>query len=128
MKDQPKLTVGQSQRKKSQRQAVSNVIASLRARLELSRPVFARLFGFSERAVAGWEAGRPISEAAIRRARELDRLVNRLAKLVDPADIPAWLQAPNDAFDGLKPLEVMERGETDRLWSMIFFLESGVAS
>jgi hypothetical protein len=31
------------------------------------------------------------------------------------------------AFGELKPLEVIERGEIDRLWNMIFYLESGVA-
>jgi hypothetical protein len=35
---------------------------------------------------------------------------------------------PNPAFDGLKPLEVIEGGEIERLWTMIFYLESGVAS
>ena len=39
-----------------------------------------------------------------------------------------WLDTPNDAFDGLKPLEIIERGEIDRLWNMIFYLESGRAS
>jgi hypothetical protein len=29
---------------------------------------------------------------------------------------------------GLKPIEVIERGEVDRIWQMIFFLRSGVAS
>jgi hypothetical protein len=35
---------------------------------------------------------------------------------------------PNEALGGLKPLEVIERGEIDRLWDMIFCLESGVAN
>jgi hypothetical protein len=38
------------------------------------------------------------------------------------------LEAPNPAFNGLKPLEVVERGEVERLWQMVFYLESGVAS
>lgn len=38
---------------------------------------------------------------------------------------PPWLTAPNDAFDGLKPLEVIERGESDRIWQMIFLMRSG---
>ena len=42
--------------------------------------------------------------------------------------IGPWLEQPNEAFDGLKPLEVIERGEVDRLWAMIFYLRSGVAS
>ena len=36
------------------------------------------------------------------------------------------MATPNDAFNGLKPLEVMERGEVDRIWQMIFVLRSGV--
>jgi hypothetical protein len=31
-------------------------------------------------------------------------------------------------FDGLKPIEVIERGEVDRIWQMIVYLRSGVAS
>jgi len=37
-----------------------------------------------------------------------------------------WLRTPNDAFDGLKPLEAIERGEVDRLWRMIYFSEAGI--
>jgi len=39
-----------------------------------------------------------------------------------------WLETPNDAFGGLKPLEVIERGEIDRIWQMVHTLRSGVAS
>jgi hypothetical protein len=60
--------------------------------------------------------------------KELDALVTRLAEVVADDEIPRWLDTPNPAFDGLKPLEVIERGEIDRLWNMIFYLESGVAS
>ena len=45
-----------------------------------------------------------------------------------PAAIGPWLQTPNEAFDGLKPSEVIDRGEVDQLWSMVYFLRSGVAS
>ena len=94
----------------------------------LSLKLFARLTGFSERAIAGWEAGQPVSEAARRRLLETERFRERLAQVVKADAIPAWLETPNTAFDGLKPVEVIERGEIDRLWSMIFYLESGVAS
>lgn len=94
----------------------------------LSLRLFSRLTGFSERAIAGWEAGEPVSESARRRLLETDRFRERLAQVVKANAIPAWLETPNAAFDGLKPVEVIERGEIDRLWSMIFYLESGVAS
>jgi hypothetical protein len=59
---------------------------------------------------------------------ELERFRGRLAEVVATDAIPAWLDTSNEAFGGLKPLEVIERGEIDRLWQMIFYLESGVAS
>ena len=52
----------------------------------------------------------------------------RLAEVVTAEAIPQWLGMPNPAFEGMKPLEVIERGEIDRLWEMLFYLESGVAS
>ena len=48
--------------------------------------------------------------------------------MVKQEAIPGWLDSPNEVFGGLQPLEVIERGEVDRLWTMIYYLESGVAS
>jgi hypothetical protein len=59
---------------------------------------------------------------------EIERLLDILARAVKSEAIPQWLDTPNKAFDGLKPLEVIERGEIDRLWKMLFYLESVVAS
>ena len=39
-----------------------------------------------------------------------------------------WLDTPNEAFSGLKPLDLIERGEVDRLWRMIFEVQSGALS
>ncbi len=69
-----------------------------------------------------------MSEPGLRRIKELDRFRDRLSEVVAEDVIPSWLDTPNDAFGGLKPLEVIERGEIDRLWNMIFNLESGVTS
>jgi DNA-binding transcriptional regulator YiaG len=102
--------------------------STVRARLGLSRKVFSRLAGFSERAIADWEGGRPVSEPGLRRIKELERFRERLSEVVAADAIPRWLDTPNAAFEGLKPLEVIERGEIDRLWNMIFYLESGVGS
>ena len=106
----------------------AGLVAVVRRKLGLSRKVFSRLTGFSERAIANWESGGKPDEPGLRRVREIERFQARLAESVQPEAIPEWLDTPNDAFDGLKPLEVIERGEIDRLWNMIFYLESGVAS
>ena len=51
-----------------------------------------------------------------------------LAEIMPPEHIAEWLDTPNNAFDKLKPLEVIERGEIDRIWRMVFLLRSGVPS
>jgi transcriptional regulator with XRE-family HTH domain len=103
-------------------------VGVIRGRLGVSRKLFSRLTGFSERAIADWEGGKAVSEPGLRRIKELERFRARLAEVVAEEAIPAWLDTPNESFGGLKPLEVIERGEIDRLWQMIFYLESGVAS
>ena len=40
-------------------------------------------------------------------------------------DVGRWLKQPNPAFDGSTPLQVVERGEMDRIWRMLYDLESG---
>jgi transcriptional regulator with XRE-family HTH domain len=97
-----------------------SLVAALRAKLGLPRKTFSRLTGFSERAIADWEKGKAISEPGLRRMREIERLQERLAEVVNRDSIPQWLETPNPGFEGLKPLEVIERGEIDRLWTVSF--------
>ncbi|MGA2619691.1 MAG: hypothetical protein ABSF26_18930 [Thermoguttaceae bacterium] len=103
-------------------------VREIRSSLGVSRKIFSRLIGFSERSIADWESGRRLAPGSQARMREIMRLHRALAKVMDPSFVGTWLEAPSDAFDGLKPLEVIERGEMDRIWRMIFFLESGVSS
>jgi len=102
-------------------------IAELRSSFGLGRDKFSRLTGFSLRSLAAWESGAQPGEVARVRFIELDRLHAGLARAIRSTAIHHWLDTPNSAFGGLKPLEVVERGEIDRLWRMIYELESGVA-
>lgn len=74
------------------------------------------------------EGGVSPTEPVARRLVELERLTDALAEVMIEASLGAWLQTPNDAFDGLKPIEVIDRGEIDRIWALIYFLRSGVPS
>lgn len=102
--------------------------ARIRQELGLTRSDFARMTGYSERSIASWESGREPSARGLQRLNEVDRLRDALGEIMKPDHIAAWLQTPNDAFGGLKPLEVIERGESDRIWRMIYYLESGTPS
>ena len=52
-------------------------------------------------------------------------LFDGLARVIEPAQVGRWLTNPNPAFDGSTPLQVVERGELDRIWRMLYDLESG---
>ncbi len=91
----------------------------------VNQDTFTRLTGFSPRAVAHWAQGRRPSASTERRLSELGRLFDELEKLIADEKIGPWLKEPNPAFDGSTPLQVVERGETDRIWRMLYELESG---
>jgi hypothetical protein len=59
---------------------------------------------------------------------ELDRLQRDLSKVVRSQAIGQWLMAPNDAFDGDAPADLIVKGKADLLWRMIFELRSGASS
>ncbi|WP_337174358.1 helix-turn-helix transcriptional regulator [Paludisphaera sp.] len=107
-------------RKTRQPRAVAPDVRSIREGLGLPRKDFARFAGLSERTITSWE-GRKAPPAS-----RLQRLQRALARVVRPEAIGPWLGTPNPAFSGLKPLEVIERGEVDRLWRMIHEIESGM--
>jgi DNA-binding transcriptional regulator YiaG len=106
----------------------ASAVADLRKWLQLKQSVFARLIPVSVRSLATLESGTPPTDVVARRLVELQRLTKALAEVMKTESLGTWLQTPNEAFDGLKPIEVIDRGEIDRLWSMIYFLRSGVSA
>jgi transcriptional regulator with XRE-family HTH domain len=109
------------------RTADGPLVTEVRQDLGVDRRTFARLTGYSERAIANWESGRALSASSRQRIAEIRRLQEALARVMKPSAIGGWIETPNRAFKGLKPLEVIERGEIDSLWRMIFRLEAGIA-
>ena len=91
----------------------------------VTRDAVTRMTGFSPRAVANWSSGKPPGPSAQKKLTELTRLFDALSELVDPKAIASWLKTSNPSFEGSTPLQVIERGETDRLWRMIWQLEAG---
>jgi len=86
---------------------------------------FTRLVGTSRRTVATWLAGDPPNRANQRNVSEMFRLFEALAEVVPASQIGSWLETPNPAFEGSTPIQVIERGESDRLWRMIWELRMG---
>jgi hypothetical protein len=106
----------------------AQLVAGVRSSLGVTRELFARLTGFSVRAITDWEAGRPISESGLRRVKEMGRLRAVLAEGMREEFIGRWLQTPCEGLGGLKPVEVLERGEADRLWRVALMIGSGLST
>jgi len=94
-------------------------------RFKVVRPDLTRLTGYSQRAVDKWAAGDKPGPAAKKHLKEICRLFDALADLMETDYVGEWIKTPNEAFDGSTPLQVIERGEVDRIWRMIYRLETG---
>lgn len=95
------------------------------ARFGLARHDLTRLTGYSLRSVDQWATGDAPSAPARKQLREMERLFEALAGVMEIASVGVWLKAPNPAFAGSTPLQVIERGESDRLWRMIYEIQTG---
>lgn len=93
----------------------------------MKRAMFGRVVNVSERTIAKVESSAMLVDKLQRPYNEIFRLVKALSEVVDSGSLGTWFATPNDAFHGLKPIEVIERGEIDRLWEMVYRLRSGMA-
>ena len=103
-------------------------VGTVRNTLGLSQVEFSRVTGYSLRSIAGWEGGKPLSDSARQKLVETDRLRAALGELLLPQELGEWMRTSNPAFEGQTPIQVMERGESDRLWQMIFQIDANVAN
>lgn len=101
-------------------------IKQLRDEIHVTRKIFCRLLPVSERLLADLETSkREASDTVQREFNELKRLITALKGVMELDFLSEWIMTPNAAFTELKPIEVIERGEVDRIWKMIYHIESG---
>jgi len=56
---------------------------------------------------------------------DLSRLFAALVELVPTSQIGSWLETSNPVLEGSTPVQVIERGGSDRIWRMIWELRGG---
>lgn len=103
-------------------------VLELRDRLGVTQEFFSRLVDVSVRTIAALETNPKPVKKLYRNYAEVERLCDALDEVVTTANIASWLQTPNEGLNGFKPVEIIERGEIDRLWEMVFRLRSGMPS
>jgi transcriptional regulator with XRE-family HTH domain len=101
-----------------------NPVKALREGLGVPQELMARLLDISLRTLSRLEA-RFEPPKAPRAFGELSRLTEGLLSIIRRESLASWIDRPNEAFGGLKPIEVIERGEVDRIWKMIHRVGAG---
>jgi hypothetical protein len=87
--------------------------------------MLARALSVSRRSISGWLSGREPEKINRVRITELTRLIAELRAIVRPEKLSNWWNQPVANFGGSTPLQVLERGETDRIWRMIWEIREG---
>lgn len=104
-------------------------LAPLKTRSDFgfSQEEFGRLVGMSTRKISSLETSKqnPSTED-FRRVNELSRLHAELSQIIEASAIPTWMKTPNEYFGGLSPMEVVQRGESDRIYRMAWRLQEGI--
>ncbi|MEZ6142948.1 MAG: antitoxin Xre/MbcA/ParS toxin-binding domain-containing protein [Zavarzinella sp.] len=103
-------------------------IQAVRLNAGFTQHDFSLVTGYAVRSIAGWEAGKPLSASAKLKMQEMKRLVDALLQILPADQLKNWLKQPNTAFEGRTPMDVMENGESDRLWQMIHEIDANVAN
>lgn len=91
----------------------------------LSTADISRATGAHETTVRAWlRASRSPSGVKAERLAELSSIVERLARVMDPAYIPVWMRKPIALLDDDKPLDVIAGGDYRRVSRVVAGLES----
>jgi transcriptional regulator with XRE-family HTH domain len=103
--------------------------AHIRATGHLSVPDIARATGANETTVRAWLRGtRSPSGTYAERLAELSSVVERLARVMQPAYVPVWMRKPVPLLDDDKPLDVIAAGDYRRVSRVLAGLEASGAS
>jgi hypothetical protein len=116
MRAAPFLSASSWQRAKSSGRA----LFTWRRAVGLNRETFARLANFSERSLATYEKHQRLPAAVRPQVNEGIRLVKALLEIMPADELVQWLDTPNRGFGGRKPRTLIEIGERDVIWEMIY--------
>ncbi|HYZ74010.1 MAG TPA: hypothetical protein VE641_13085 [Chthoniobacterales bacterium] len=87
--------------------------------------MLAKALSVSRRSISGWLSGQEPERINRVRINEFGRLVTELRTIIQPEKLKSWWNRPVANFGGSTPLQVLERGETDRIWRMIWEIREG---
>jgi hypothetical protein len=106
-------------------QHIAEQLPALAKEAGMNYDMLAKALSVSRRSISGWLSGQEPERINRVRINEFGRLVAELRSIIKPENLKTWWYQPVESFGGSTPLQVLERGETDRLWRMIWEIREG---
>jgi hypothetical protein len=69
-----------------------------------------------------------IRKALPKPKKKVVELICALEEIIEPSYVTPWLMKKNKAFGGEAPIDLIHRGELDKLWNMVWEVRGGVQS
>jgi hypothetical protein len=107
--------------------AHAQTIEQITADFSISIETLARFLNTTSRTVMRWK--REGVEPSIHHRQRLEKIAyidRRLRRVLKPEAIERWLHAYNDSLGGKRPVDLLAKGQYEKLLSAIAELEEGV--
>src|SRR3954470_24560195 len=97
------------------RAVAANDIVRALARVGFTQKQIANATGATDRSVRNWAATGAIRPTYDERIRELSEISLLLSQTATPRGVTQWLNARNRSLDNERPIDLIARGEADRV-------------
>lgn len=104
---------------------ITEPVSVLAKEAGMNYDMLAKALSVSRRSISGWLSGQEPERINRVRINELGRLITELRTIIKPEKLKNWWNQPVANFGGSTPLQVLERGESDRIWRMIWEVREG---
>ena len=106
--------------------AIAKRIEGIQESAAISAREVAQLLRTTPETISRWRGGKVEPQPRMRDSLlQLEWLIGELAELYSPQDAHLWLFAPHKMLGGERPVDLIERGETERVLQIIAQLKDG---
>jgi transcriptional regulator with XRE-family HTH domain len=107
--------------------AIARKLDSIRVKGAMKNIDVAKLLGLRPETVSRWNQGKAFPQpGAERTLLELGYVIDELSDFYDPHEARFWLFSRQRLLDGKTPAELIQKGRTEEVRSMIAQLRDGV--
>ena len=106
--------------------AIAERIESIEKFADITAREVAQLLRTTPETVSRWRGGKTEPQPKMRdNLLQLQWLVSELAELYHPGEAHLWLFSPHKQLKGERPVDLIQRGQTDRVLQIIAQLKDG---